>query len=320
MGICILGMGDCSSKIEQKSKTKMDLQNEFRESVNKRFNNNFSTKINNSSNQTCVSQVTASNKIGGITASGKGSAVNVGNDVTVDINCILNKMSTADFKSSLSSSLKEAMQETLSTANKSDFTGQAKGEMTLFGSGAETNQTTETDTSVKNIIDKSINETLNTDINNEINDKTFQELKTTISLNNTVESITATDGGQVSVFNKAAAKITGKFENTFVANAINTAMANTDVSTILDKHLDNYNKNNSQAEATGLAGLIESFGKALSSVIGALSLNNPLFLLFIGGVIILVVIILKGLFGGGDGDKPRRRRRSRRDRDDDDDD
>lgn len=305
--------------VSQKSKTKMDIQNEFRESVNKRFNNNFSSKINTTSSQSCLSQATQSTKIQEINSSGQGSEVNVGNNMTVDMQCVLNKMSTVDFKNNLASSLKEAMAETLSIANKSDFKGDAKAEMPLIpGTGSSTEQSVEVDTNVKNLVDKSINETVNNDINNEVNDTTFQELKNIISQEIIVGKVNASGGGKVNLFNQAASKITGKFESTLVANAINAATANTDVTTILDKYMENQNKNVSTAETKGLGGLIESVGKALTSVIGALSLNNPLFIIFLGVVLIVIIIIFKGLFSGGGDDKPRRRRRKRDDDDDDD--
>lgn len=302
--------------VSQKSKTKMDVQNEFRESVNKRFNNSFSTKINTTSSQSCLSQATQSTKIQEINSTGPGSEVNVGNNMTVDMQCVLNKMTTVDFKNNLASSLKEAMAETLSLANKSDFKGNATAEMPLIpGTGASTDQSVEVDTNVKNLVDKTINETVNNDINNEVNDKTFQELKNIISQEIIVGKVNASGGGKVNLFNQAASKVTGKFENTFVANAINAATANTDVSTILDKYLENQNKNVSTAESKGLGGLIESVGKSLSSVIGALTFNNPLFIIFLAVVIIVGILIFKNLFGGDD--KPRRRRRRRDDDDDD---
>jgi len=312
-----------SPSVQQKSKTKMDVQNEFRESVSKRFNNNFSFKINTESSQQCITEIVQNQKINEINASGPNSEVNIGNDAKVDIECVLKKMTTADFKNTLESSLKDAMAESLSIANKSDFTGNAKAEMPLIpGTGTSTSQSVEVDTNIKNLVDKTISETVNNNINNEINDRTYQELKATVNQSIEVGKINASNGGKVNLLNQATAKLLGKFENTLVANAVNTAVANTEISTILDKYMEQSNKTAMTAEVKGLGGLIESFGKALSSVIGAFSLNNPLFIIFLGIVAVVVIIILMSLFGGGGGDSGsgrRRRRRRSRDYDDDDD-
>jgi len=290
---------DCGNKTEQKQKSSVEMRDEFRDTVQKNFTNNFSNTINQESNQSCIVTTTQTIKINDLVVDGSGSKAEIGNENTIDMKCVLDKMSTMDFQSSLESSLKKALTQTIEAAQTNNFKGKSDSEMTLFGSGSTTNQNVETDTKVTSIVDKSVTETLRTDIHNTVTDKTFQDLKANINQLIDANKITVTGGGNLKLYNKAAATITGEFKNKFVANAVNTALATTDITDILDKRLKQFNDIGMDSKASGLGGLIESFGKAVSSVIGALSLNNPVFVIALGIVAVIIIVILKSLFSGG---------------------
>lgn len=272
---------------KQEQKTTSDVYKTFTEVVNSQLINNFTTNITNTSKTLCQSSVVQNQNFGVITMKGKGARVNIGNNANVDMSCMLRATDNNTISTALTDSLKKAVIDTLSVANSSDFNAKSSSELFGGNTGPQTSISTSTlRTDILNDVTKIVTNTISSNLTNE----KISELKSDFLQTVYVAGLNMENEDQQFTSENI---VTARFVNQLIGDSINTisneVKNSTELSSIMNNYLDNYNKSVMSSESKGLGSLVKDLGSALSKIIGALSLNNPILII---GVIVGLGIVL----------------------------